>query len=304
MINFKIQVLPRITEGSGAIKIARTDFSHEALAKLSKDERFRELKLGGIDLFDGMKLRLLSQEDVEILLTSSHLLHGTLLLPGTPVLEKCVNDKDKDYQRIDETMRNGVLALRLLKGGIVQADSLFFILVSEEGQRLAVKSSGNEPILQNLRQEYALKFDEIAELRSILEKVHKAHATDLKNLLLACRRFQRVYTETDPEDKLIDMIIAFEALFIRGEKIKIIGERIASDCSRLIGETEKDQEKIKEFLSKAYRIRNSIVHGSEYPQVIEYQDYRYFLGAFVFFIEDYLRRSIKRSLDTESSSVL
>ncbi len=81
---------------------------------------------------------------------------------------------------------------------------------------------------------------------------------------VAVRRFNYSYGRANPEDKLIDLMIAFEALFLKGENGgNAQGAIIAVACSALIGKNEKNRKEIREKIKKAYHTRNEIVHGCE-----------------------------------------
>ena len=148
---------------------------------------------------------------------------------------------------------------------------------------------------------YVLDFEEIPRLRRIIKKIQSIDFSKQKSLDLACRRFQRAYEEKDVEDQLIDLMIAFEALFLKGEKgVPSKGKLIAVACSVLIGKSEKEREKIKETLEKAYLIRNSIVHGSECPRIKSDDRGEVYIDTLpdlVSQVEGYLRESIKKLLD-------
>jgi hypothetical protein len=141
-----------------------------------------------------------------------------------------------------------------------------------------------------------LDFNEIPPLNQISEKIEVISSAKRKNMDIAFKRFQRAYHEPDPEDQLIDFLIAFEALFLKGEKAKEShGDIIAIACSHLLGKNEQEREEIRQFLTKAYSIRNYIVHGSEYQK--PFVDKEYEMNEFVSKIEDFLRESIKKLLD-------
>jgi hypothetical protein len=62
-----------------------------------------------------------------------------------------------------------------------------------------------------------------------------------------------------------------------------------------LGKNEEQREEIGSFLTAAYRIRNSVVHGSEYAEPKVKKEYG--MHEFVSRIEDYLRESLKKFLD-------
>jgi len=261
------------------------------------EKREREM-VEGIELFDGVKMRRISKEDFEDLKTYPlPLPPHTQFSPTMFVLEKCITVENEHDFQLDPIMRNVVLALRLFKKGYVWGGSIFYILVSEKRQLMSW-SWDETPRHESWGFVYSLNFDEIAALKKILAEVQGIDFAKRKSLRLACKRFQRTYEEVDDEDKLIDLMIAFEALFLKGEKVRALaGQIVATACSILLGENDEERENIKDFLTKAYSIRNCIVHGSEYQQPIVFKGKQSFMPEFVSILEEYLRKSIKKLLD-------
>ena len=259
-------------------------------------EREKEMVVG-IDLYDGLKIRRISKEDLEDLNSSFLSTPSHIKLPSVKfVLEKSITVKGEYDFQLDQIMRIAVLALRLLKDGYVSGNLVFQILVSEKRQleSSSWEEEGQRPEYFGFN--YALNFDEIPALKNLLEKLQGIDFNKRKDLHLACKRFQRAYEEANFEDQLVDHMIAFEALFLKGEKAKSpTGEIIAVACSILLGKNEEEREETRQFLTEAYSIRNQIVHGSEYRKARVDKEYE--MSEFVSKIEDYLRESIKKLLD-------
>lgn len=260
-------------------------------------ERAKEEK-EGIELCEGIKLRRISVEDLEDLKSVPFMVPSHMISPDLFVLEKYVTDEDKDYHEIHNIMLNSVLALRLLKSGDVMGRSIFRILLLNEKRQLTGRTWEPEPNFElHLGDSYALNHEEIPSLRGLLEQVLHTDFVQNRSFRLACKRFQRTYDQSEAEDKLIDIMIAFEALLLKGKKgDEWKGQKIAKACSDLLGKNDEEREEIKLVLSKAYKLRNLIVHGAEYSQPIVLKDNQMWLDQFVLKMEDYLRRAIKKSL--------
>lgn len=67
--------------------------------------------------------------------------------------------------------------------------------------------------------------------------------------------------------QLIDLMIAFEALYIADDKE--LGYKMATRSSFLLGETPEQRNHIFSLLKKAYDLRGKLVHGGELPGRIE-----------------------------------
>lgn len=272
--------------------------TNEEAKKLVVERREKIVK--GINLVDGVRIRLISKKDIEDLKTFPSIPPDVRGRISTRmfVLEKRFTVKDRHAFETDKTMRDIVLALRLLKGGYVYGSYVFYILLSKK--RRLVSWSCEEAHPRGSRGGYSLNFDEIPALVKNIKRIQSVDLSERKSLYLACKRFQRAYEDVDAEDRLIDLMIAFEALFLKGKKDGPKGKPIAVACSNLLGKNEEERKKIKQTLAEAYLIRNSIVHGSEYPR-IESDDKEevYFdtLSDLVSKVEDYLRESIKKLFD-------
>lgn len=267
--------------------------TNEEVKNLFKEQERQVVE--GIDLVDEVRIRRIAKEDFEDLKSRFFPLPANLrelISPNTFVLVKHITAEERHDFQPDQTMRNTVLALRLLKRGYVYGSYVLYVLLPEKRSRILTSSSWDEqPREERLGFRYALNFDEIPELKKLLEKIQSLNFSKRKRLHLACKRFQRAYEENDAEDQLIDLMIAFEALFIRKEiPGDFFKEKIANGCSDLLGKNDKERQEIKRLLTKAYSIRSHIVHGAEYKK--EYDMYE-----FVLKIEDYLRKSIKKLLD-------
>jgi hypothetical protein len=125
-----------------------------------------------------------------------------------------------------------------------------------------------EAIINNLEKIYAIEFDKNSPLR------------------IACSRFDRSLHDMDFEDKIIDLCIGFEALYLKGEYGQDKGQSIGLGCSMLLGLNNKERTKIYNNIKNAFKIRNDIIHGKS----IKIKN----LHIIVSNLEDYLRSSILR----------
>ncbi len=117
---------------------------------------------------------------------------------------------------------------------------------------------------------------------------------------VAIRRFNFSYDRRLPEDKLIDFITAFEALFLKGVEGEL-SYRLALRCAYFLGKDEEERKKIFEILRGAYDARSKIVHGEptlskSFNKILNKLNLKS-LAELSIQVEEYLRKSIKMFLD-------
>ena len=121
-----------------------------------------------------------------------------------------------------------------------------------------------------------------------------------RSLFVAGNRLLRVQVregDTVLEDRLIDLMIACEALVLEGEDKK--GKNIAHRIGKLQKQQMSHLEKRAiEELELAYRLRNDVVHDGEFSKKNMAQ--ASFPDKFVMFVEQYLRIGLINYIDLMS----
>jgi len=105
---------------------------------------------------------------------------------------------------------------------------------------------------------------------------------------IALSRFDDGYERVKPEDKIIDYMIALEALYLQGESSGELAYRFAHRMAVLLAAKKEERQQLFSQIKKSYELRSKIVHGAKYK--LSPQD--------VWFVEDKLRLSIKVFLRT------
>lgn len=143
--------------------------------------------------------------------------------------------------------------------------------------------------------QYHLPASELEDFRRFWKEIDFTHCNDV-----ALRRFNYSYGRVNPEDKLIDDMIALEALFLEGEKAGTSSKTvIAVGCSTLLGKNREERRRIRKTLMDAYELRNLIVHGSQYCRTkreMKRGTNIDVLSALVSEVENCLRESLKKLL--------
>jgi len=196
---------------------------------------------------------------------------------------------------------NLIRALRLFKKGAVYAPYKFFshsfnlrLSVPTHGiDTVSVPSVEYTPYTEAFGVPYILNASESNELLAFSKTVTDPNFASSIHVKKAMTRFFRSYSEKEPEDKIIDYCIAFESLFCRGEGAK--GIVISTEASKLLGKDNSEREQIREYLRKAYRVRNFTIHRS-IPLVdsLKKQKINDDPETFTYKVEDYLRLCIRK----------
>jgi len=150
---------------------------------------------------------------------------------------------------------------------------------------------------------YSFLESEVSELLDLLNDLRTNRSEALN---LGLRRFNLAYTRVRPEDRLLDLMIAFESLFIEdhGE----LRYRLSIRTAALLGKSADDRIKIFEDMKRAYDIRSKVVHGER----LESKDFdpsqdvpvEKLMQDFVPRIEAHLRLSIRTLLKMLASEGL
>ena len=165
-----------------------------------------------------------------------------------------------------------------MKAGGIFIDSIYAI---ENGKLSRIIPPSEPGFLPG----YEFSLDEMQNLVAILKKVKTVDFDKNSSFRIACTRFGRSYLDRFDEDKLIDLCIAFEALFLQGKRVRApMGQVIGLACSMLLGNNIEERKMIKENIELAYSRRNDVVHGKDFDFDQIY--------ALVPDFEDYLRRSL------------
>jgi len=84
----------------------------------------------------------------------------------------------------------------------------------------------------------------------------------IKFIVIAIKRFDYTYEREKAEDKLIDFIIALEALFLKEEEKSELTYKLAIRMATFLGDNKKEKQQIFSDVKNAYNVRSKIIHGS------------------------------------------
>ncbi|HEX9430786.1 MAG TPA: hypothetical protein VF944_10450 [Candidatus Bathyarchaeia archaeon] len=137
---------------------------------------------------------------------------------------------------------------------------------------------------------YSLKGDEIAAFNSFWRAFSELDLAKLP-LGIAINRFNFAFGRLGLEDKLIDFMIAFEALFFKTGEIGENRHKLSIRVAKLLARDYESRKRIAKEMAEFYGMRSGVVHGEQVHLKPEFTDK----------IEDYLRQSIKYFLDQQQA---
>lgn len=174
-----------------------------------------------------------------------------------------------DFPRLEEPAQRLVTALRIVCGGSVVATRPIhaqhdddFPPTIKQGTTLmsaVVAADISRPTL-------VLTDEQVETVREVYEMLRNPVVREDRSLQVALRRFVFAGSKAQPEDRLIDLVICCEALFLKrhGTEGPQKGAPAAANAGRLLaGDPLLDvgREQVERFVRAAYRLRNAEVHG-------------------------------------------
>jgi len=269
-----------------------------------------------ISLDENISIVKLSEEEIiEILRLGINLgtnMGGTDFLHGVHQyaiktkyrLKKVIGDKKRDNNEIDRNIYiNGINesavidSLRIYKEGKLHPIST--IRRSKSILSTGTSFSFENPVKHFMNNKYKLTKDEAIEFQSFWNARNKTQLSEKNFLSVSIRRFSQSNERDNIEDKVIDLMIAAESIFLSsgGSFQGELKYRLSHRASMFIEDDVEKQKYVFDFMQKSYDVRSSIVHGStpKLPKKIDGSEYT--LEEFCGDIEKYLRISIKKTMN-------
>jgi len=130
------------------------------------------------------------------------------------------------------------------------------------------------------------------EIKGLIEKWQNFISIDEsvnKTFKIARNRFLFSTLKNSDEDKLIDLMIAFEAFFLDVTEKSELSYKLALRVSRFL-ENNYDNMEVFDFIKKAYNLRSSVVHGSNTKSnEITFKGQKLSLKSVVFQLHKFMR---------------
>jgi len=169
----------------------------------------------------------------------------------------------------DDHFEPVVTALRLLKGGAVWYNLQIQCLeyppfgthypVDQRGGGWASKPKVYGP-------KYELLGADVERLKELVASLSRTGRR--KKLQVAMGRFNGAYERKRPDDKLVDLWIALEALFLKSSERMELTYKAALRIARFVGRDAPERVEIFEGMKNSYNARSRVVHGDPPPRDI------------------------------------
>jgi len=191
-------------------------------------------------------------------------------------------------------------ALRLFKEGsiyslgtVIRSNSIFDVGVSYNFGTISKSFMTNKYQLLETEKDKFIKFWKVYQGTNI---------PDNHFLSVAIRRFSQANERDSIEDKIIDLFISAEALFLSsgGSFQGELKYRLSHRAAMFLEDESDKQRKVFIFIQKAYDVRSAIVHGTT-PKLPKKEDGRpYSLDEFCKRMESYMRSALNKTIKLAS----
>ena len=213
-----------------------------------------------------------------------------------------VPDNGRPQAQADEELESFESLLRLFQPGSISVQRNYYMpRVEEQGLRDTI-FFGGPPIKVATatlyeRQPYPFDDDVLSKFTVFFYKYWSVLQNNPSSYLtIALSRFNSSYEKRSLADRLIDIVIALEALW--GDSSFSKANIIAKRCSTWLNQPGKERQDASEFIKKMYKTRNNVVHGEEDRDLSEKHDSEtHHLNQ----LEDVVRASLVKFLDYVAS---
>ena len=198
-------------------------------------------------------------------------------------------------EKIQQRFREVLNALRLLKAGGVEIRTFYYHPGGRTGDEGDITNEFVllDPMAIFREGTYRLEIGDLSEIEHLLEGI--AETTDTR-VRRALHRFNVAYLDYRDDDKLIDNVIALEALLL--PESQELGLRLAMRSACLLAEP-RNRETVFEFVRLAYKYRSDLVHGGEphLPDPIKCGGMTYAVHEFIVALQNLVRKALRLRLN-------
>lgn len=199
------------------------------------------------------------------------------------------------------SMKRMVTALRLLKPGYVAIPFIEYHLLEWHPMPMGASQAPlYPPYWRTFSPNYVIQETDVPDIAALYRALSHEILSKHGFIKVAVHRIERSVEETEPTERLVDLVIALEALLLadigpadlRGE----LAFRLSLRGACFLASDAAQRQRLYQEFKKAYRLRNRIVHGDEPPLEVTIFRKRMPIKELVNRIENYTREVAKRML--------
>lgn len=174
----------------------------------------------------------------------------------------------EEARRNDEkganAIEDGIKLMRLFQGGLIGFDCILGSL--SDSSTPGYRAFYSARYLTRITGEYRVY--DLADQNTInsLTKFWETYLNLIQEDNRALHWFYKSYHEFYGDDRLLDLVIALESLFLKGDSEKqSLRYKLAIRSAFHLAESEPERKETFDFITKVYKLRNKITHGDKVP---------------------------------------
>ncbi len=161
-----------------------------------------------------------------------------------------------------DAFQDVVLTLRLFeRNGDVRYQRIFTEPISpfHKGN----ETSGGEPNIRFFGSRYEMDSEDCEEFKEFWTVMSEQIDDPPETYRIALDKFSHSFRRQNENDRLLDSVIALEALYLKTGEQQEMSFRLSQRGALLLGESREKAEEIKQALKEAYSTRSTLVHGGQ-----------------------------------------
>ena len=136
----------------------------------------------------------------------------------------------------------------------------------------------------------------IEEAKRIYDEFAAFNSGDKKKLRIAVERWIKSKTSQADVDRMIDLGIALESLYLPKDNREQLTYQFRFHASKYLGEDESERKDLLEEFKNIYKCRSTAVHGGTLDEAVKIKTVPIPISSFIERAQDYCRHSILKIL--------
>jgi uncharacterized protein YozE (UPF0346 family) len=125
------------------------------------------------------------------------------------------------------------------------------------------ETTGGEPHITFFESEYNMDSEDCENFIEFWNVMSRQIDDPPETYRIALDKFSHSFRRQNENDRLLDSVIALEALYLKTGEQQEMSYRLSQRGAILLGESKENAENIKQALKDAYSTRSTLVHGGQ-----------------------------------------